>query len=198
MRNFFSNRQFRFPIEIKRLSIAPCLGADCPEASIRGLPSLRPGLVDLYKRSPQIFRDIPTRIVRFHSRKIGDVTNVIPFPILIDVLIRHLDPGNFFNKSESLKDRNGIVASAADVIDRPKTRALNELMHELGNVIGMNVIPHLLPAVPENPISSPLQIASNQVAEKPVEFDPGVIRPGQTSTAKAAGWHLKITAVLLN
>ena len=89
---------------------------------------------------------------------------MISLPILIDVFVGHPDSGNLLNERERLKDRNGIVAPATDVIDRRRTRALNELIHELDNIIGVDVVAYLFPKVPENLVGFPFQVAPDQVA----------------------------------
>src|SRR5438132_6087371 len=120
------------------------------------------------------------------------------FPILIEILVRHFDSGYFLNQSEGLKNRNRILAAAPNIINFRAARVLDELMHESHNIIRVNIVSHLFAAVSENPVFFSFEIASDEVTKKPVEFDPGMIRTGQTAASEATRWYLKIAAVLLD
>ena len=123
---------------------------------------------------------------------------MVSFPVLIEIFVRHFDSGYFLNQSEGLKNRNRILAAAPNILNFSPARLLNELMHELHNIIGMNVVPHLFAAVAKDSVFSAFEIASDEVTEEPVEFDPGMIRTGQTTASETACGHLKIPAVLLD
>src|SRR4030081_947946 len=98
---------------------------------------------------------------------------MVSFPVLIEIFVRHFDSGYFLNQREGLKNRNRILPAAPNIINFSPARLLNELMHELHNIIGMNVVPHLFAAVAKDPVFSVFEIASDEVTEEPVEFDPG-------------------------
>jgi hypothetical protein len=123
---------------------------------------------------------------------------VVTFPILVDVLVSHRFPRNPFDEFERLDDRNRVVAAAAQVVNLTDLRALNKPVHETCHIEGVNVVADLFTFVTKNLIGPALEIALDEVAEKPMHLDSGMVRPGQTAAAQAAGRHMKIAAVLLN
>src|SRR5262249_566751 len=138
----------------------------------------QPRFIDLDERGLQIFCDSPTRIILFHSRQVGNVADMLSFPVLIDIFVRHFHSGYVLNQSESFEDRNGIFAAAPNIVNRCAARVLNEQVHESHNIIGMDIIPYLFAAVSENLISLFFEITPDEVTEKPMEFDSGVVRTG--------------------
>jgi hypothetical protein len=65
--------------------------------------------MDLFKCHLQILRDIPFRIMRFHLAQVRDITDMVPFTVLIDVFIHHLLSGDGTDQFECFKDRDGII-----------------------------------------------------------------------------------------
>src|SRR5436190_11604175 len=62
----------------------------------------------------------------------------------------------------------------------------------------MNVVADLLSLVTVNAINTLLDVAPDEVTEKPVKLDTAVIRPGKAAAAQAAGLHPEIASVLLH
>ena len=62
----------------------------------------------------------------------------------------------------------------------------------------MDVVADLLALVAEHLVFAALEVAFDQVAEKSVQLDAGVIGTGKTSAAQAAGGHIEVAAVLLH
>lgn len=52
-----------------------------------------------------------------HLIEVRDVTDVVAYPVVIDVLVDLFLAGKFFSNLESFPDRAGVVATAADVVD---------------------------------------------------------------------------------
>ena len=61
-----------------------------------------PSLVNLFKGCVKRFGDLPTRVVRFEFRQIGDVADVVAGAILIYILVVHRLAGDFRNEGERL------------------------------------------------------------------------------------------------
>src|SRR6516162_7642484 len=133
-----------------------------------------------------------------YPREIGNVADMICFPVLIDVFVRHFQSRYLLNQGKSLKNRNGIFPAAAKIINRCRTRVLDELIDKLHNIVRMNVVSDLLPFVPENRVFPPFEVTPDEIAEKPVQLDSGMVWACQTATTEAAGWHSEIPAVLLH
>ena len=106
--------------------------------------------------------------------------------------------GEFFGQGESLEDGARIVASAAEVVDRGDPGGLEKLLDEAGDVMAVDVVAHLLALVAVDFVFLALQVAFDQVAEKSVQLDAGVVRPGQASAAQAAGRQAEVEAVFLD
>jgi hypothetical protein len=66
---------------------------------------LSPGIDYFNKNIPKRARDTPLRIVVLKMRKIRYVADVIPFPVLIEILVFHLFSGQFLHNIKCFKDR---------------------------------------------------------------------------------------------
>jgi hypothetical protein len=53
----------------------------------------------------------------------------------------------------------------------------------------MDVIPDLFSLVAKNAVGPVFEIALDQIAKEPVQFDPTVVRPGQAAAPQGAGGH---------
>src|SRR5437870_1745485 len=62
----------------------------------------------------------------------------------------------------------------------------------------MNIVPDLFSFVAENRVFSSFNIGFDQITQKPVQFNSGVIRARQAASTQAAGAHSKIPAVFLD
>ena len=67
-----------------------------------------------------------------------------------------------------------------------------------GDVVGVDVVAHLLAFVAEDAVLAAFEVALHQVAQEAVQLDAGVIRPGEAAAAQAAGRHAEVAAVLLH
>src|SRR4028118_888780 len=103
-----------------------------------------------------------------HLAQVGYVADMVPLPILFDVVVDHLPTRDRLYKLERLEDRDGVCPSTTYVIDFSASRITDELGHEGDHVIRVDIVPHLLALVPENGVLLSLHIAPYQVAEKAV------------------------------
>ena len=110
---------------------------------------------------------------------------MITYAILINVGVFHGFSAESRGELKRLHNGAAIVLTPAKVVHFRAARCLDEGVDESGHVLGMDVVADLFSLVPEHPVLTLLQIAPGQVAQEPVEFDPGVIGAGQTSSAQA-------------
>ena len=155
-------------------------------------------MANLFEHGFEIFSNAPFWVVRLHLAEVGDVADMVAPAVFIHVLVSHLLAGGFGDEIKSLKDGDGIFPTSSQVIHLGWTGALNELVHELDDVVGMNVIAYLLTLVAEYFVSAPFQIAEDEVTEKAMQLDPRVVRTGQASCAQTTGGHLEVPPVLLH
>src|ERR1700730_118149 len=93
-----------------------------------------PSLEDLLERCSQILTDVPLRIMLSHFCQVRDVTNMVALPVLVDVFIMHLFPGDHGDQIKSFEDGYRIFPATAEVIHFGNTRCLDEFVHEAGDV----------------------------------------------------------------
>ena len=93
---------------------------------------------------------------------------MVSFPALIDILVGHLLSRDLFDQIKRFQDRNGITATAAQVVNFGSARRMYELIHELHNVERMDIVTNLFAFITEHLIGSALEIAPDQVAEETV------------------------------
>src|SRR5262249_29303086 len=118
--------------------------------------------------------------------------------ILVHICISLAHTGNTSGQLKSLENGAGIFFAAPKVIDLSTFGIKIELVHEGSDVFGMNVISNLLPFIAINFIVSAINIAFDQVAQKAVQLNAGMLRSGETTSAKTTGRHDKVASVFLN
>jgi len=130
--------------------------------------------------------------------KVANIANVIPFPILIQILICHFAPREGFDSLKGFEDRDAIVAPAADIVDLTATGILPKPMNESGDVEGVNVVSDLFAFIAVYSVRAPLQVAFDEVTEKSVELDAAVVGPGQTAATQHAAFKSEVASILLH
>src|SRR5262249_27356216 len=160
--------------------------------------SRQPRSMNLGKDILQRFGNVPTGIMSLHFGQVADVTDVVALAVPVDVFPDHFLARHLFGKSERLKDRTTVAATTAEVVNLTAARRFDETLDETHDISGMDVVTNLLALVAINRILASLYIALNQVAKEPVQFDAGMIRPGETPAAQTASHHAEIAPILLH
>ena len=122
------------------------------------------------------------------------VTNPIPFHILVV----HLLAGDGFNHVKGFEDRARISPTAPEVVHFPRSGIVDVAFDSPGYVKAVNVIPDLFSLVSEYLVHASRHVNLDQVVEKTVQLDPGMVWPGKTSAPVADGLHTKVFSVLLD
>jgi hypothetical protein len=131
-----------------------------------------PGSYDLLDGLRQGLGDIPLRVMRFHLAQIAVITDMVSDPVLIDIGICLLSAGEGRRDIECLQYGTGVPLAAPQVVYLASAGVPVEFKNKSGDVLGMDVVPHLFSFIPEDPVFSPLQIAFDEITEKAVQFDP--------------------------
>ena len=121
--------------------------------------------------------------MRLHLSQIAVITNVVADPVLINVLGLHTSASDRFDHLEGLLNRTRVILATAEIVDFRDSRRFVELVHETRYIFGVNVVPDLFTFVSVNFVLTTLQVALDQIAEKPMEFDSGMVRAGQATSA---------------
>ena len=122
---------------------------------------------------------------------------MIPDPVLVDVGVDLLPAGELFRGGKRFEDRGAVGLAAAQIVDLAGPGRGHEGGDEPGDVEGVDIVADLLSFIAEDPVFFPFQVAFDQVAEKAVQLDPGMIRPGQAAAPQAAGRLAEVAAVFL-
>jgi len=135
--------------------------------------------------------------MRLHFTEVGDVADVVAFPVLFRIRVVHRLAGDAGYPVEGFQDGGGVVAPTANVIDLPATGSAEELLDEARHVVRMNIIADLLAFIPKDSVLTTRNIDADEVAQKTVELYSGVIGAGKAPAAQGAGRHPEVPAVLL-
>ena len=130
-------------------------------SSLRQDPCLpqpdHPPMHDFIENVIKGLRHIPVGIVSPHLAKITDVAHVVPFTGLLHIFPVHDFAGPVLDVAKRLKDGAGIVTTTATIVDLRNPWGPDELLGESGDVVGVDVISHLLALVPvDSYLSHPL------------------------------------------
>src|SRR5262249_36786110 len=142
-------------------------------------------------------REVPAGVVGFQPAQVTDVADVIADAVLVDVLERQLLPDPLLELGHRFEHRDAVVAAAAEVVDRRDARILVEGQECRADVVGVDVVAHLLALVPVHPVGPAVADALGEVREKAVQLGARVIRAGETAAAVADRRHAEVAAVLL-
>ena len=133
-----------------------------------------------------------------HFGEIGNVADVVPFPVFVDVGREHLLARKFYDPSKSLQNRAAVGTASTQVIDLARARFFKKCGYKAGYIQRVDVVPNLLAIISKDVVGLALEIAFHEVGEKAVEFDPAVVGSGETTSAEAAGFHSEVATVFLN
>ena len=141
---------------------------------------------------------IPGRIVGAHFGEIGNVADVVPFPVFIDVGGEHFLSRQFFDSGKGFQDGAAIGTASAQVINLARAWFFKKCGDKAGHIVRVDVVPDLLALVSVHVVGLALEIAFHEVGEKAVELDPAMVGPGEATSAEAAGFHSEVATILLN
>ena len=104
---------------------------------------------------------------------------------------------HLLSQSNALQDRAIAVTGAADVVHRGDPRVLEELPKGIHQIVGMNVVPNLFPAITVDCVGTPNRDALYKICQETMQFCSGMSRTGQASRSECRRLHAKVTAILL-
>ena len=115
--------------------------------------------------------------MRFDLPQIAVVTDMVANAIFIDIGVTLGDSREFLNGSESFEDRAGVFLPATQVVHLSDARILAESQDHCGHILGVDIVANLLAFVAKNLVLPLFNVAPDQVTQKAVQLDAGVIRP---------------------
>ena len=133
-----------------------------------------------------------------HFGEIGNIADVVPFPVFIHVGGEHFLSRQFFDSGKSLQNGAAVGTASTQVIDLARARFFKKCGDKASYIQRVDIVPNLLALVSVHVVGLALEIAFHEVGEKAVELDPAVIGPSETPPAEAAGFHSEVAPVLLN
>src|SRR6185436_18532245 len=142
--------------------------------------------------------EVPGRIVRPHLREVRDVADVVALAVLVDVVVLHRLTGEVLHPLERLENGAGIGPAPAEVVDLPGARVLDERLDEPGDIVRVDVVPHLFAFVAEHVVAAAAEVHLDQVVQEPVQLHARVIRACEAAATQAARVHAEVPAVLLH
>jgi hypothetical protein len=131
----------------------------------------RPGSGDFRNGLFQGLGDPPSGIMSFHLPEVAVIANVISNSIVLDVRPDLIASGTLGGQIECFQYRAGILESTSQVIYLATTRIPRKLKHELGDILGMDVIADLFAFVAIYLVFLGRYIAANQVTQESVQFN---------------------------
>src|SRR5579864_8409737 len=146
----------------------------------------------------QSLGDFPSRIVSLHFRQVAVVADMIADAVLIHIAPIHEVAGDLLSSSKSFENRAGVALAATQVVHLRHARRLPELEHEARHIFGVDIISHLFSLVAVNLIFPAFDVTLDEITQKAMQLDAGVIRPGEASPAQTTGGHIEVAAVFLN
>src|ERR1019366_4792032 len=94
--------------------------------------------------------DLPSWVVVHQLPQIGDVTNVIATPVLVDVDGLESAPAKLLDEPCRLDQRDAVVATASQVVDLAGSRILVKPVDRAAHIPRVDVVANLLPLVSED------------------------------------------------
>src|ERR1022692_113303 len=84
---------------------------------------------------------------------------------------------------DGLQNRNTVAPPAAQVVDLSRTRRLIEFQKQVGHVVRVNLVADLLSFVAVHLVLLPGHGADDDIRQIAVQFDGGMLRPGEAPAA---------------
>ena len=98
--------------------------------------------------------------------------------VSIDIFIRHFPAGNFGNEIKRLQNRYRVFPATSKIVNLSNPRLANEFIDKPGNIERMNIISNLFSFITKDLVGFFLEIALDEITEKSVQFDTGMVRSG--------------------
>jgi len=98
-----------------------------------------------------------------HFGEIGNIADVIPFPIFVDVGGEHFLARQFFNSSKGLQDRAAVGTASAEIIDFARAWVFKKRGDKASHIERVDVVPDLLALVSVHVVGLALEIAFHEV-----------------------------------
>ena len=136
--------------------------------------------------------------MRAHFGEIGNVADMIPFPVFIDVGGEHFLAREFFDSSKGFKNGAAVASASAEIIDLARAWFFKKCSDKASDIERVDVVPDLLALVSVHVVGLALEIAFHEVGEKAVELDSAMVGAGETTATEAAGFHSKVAPIFLN
>jgi len=136
--------------------------------------------------------------MRLHLAQVAVVADVVADAVLLHVLPFH-GPASFpLGYLKCFQNGTGILFAAAKVVNLGHPGGFPEFEHKMRDVMGMNVVAHLLALVAVDFVFASFQVALDEVTQEPMELDSRVIGTGQATAAQTARGHPKVMTVFLH
>src|SRR5689334_15285154 len=120
------------------------------------------------------------------------IADVIASSMLFNVNKFLLYPRNILRQIECLQDRTGVLFAPAKIVNFRASRRQVELVDKRSHVLRMNVVAHLFSLITVNVVLPAFDVAFDEVTEKSMQLDAGMLRSRQAASAKTTGRHSEI------
>src|SRR3954467_11864505 len=107
---------------------------------------------------------------------------MIAAAMLIEILISHFLSGNPPGGLKSLENRAGVFFTAAQIVDFSDSGRRRKPVNERRDVECVDIVTDLLAFVSVDLVDALFEIAFDEVAQKAVQLNTGVVRTGQAAT----------------
>ena len=118
--------------------------------------------------------------------------------VLVDVLENLFFTGEAFGGLKRFEDRARILFASSEVVDFCYARSFYKFPNESGDIFAVDIVTYLFPFVAKYLVFAGFEIAFDEVAQEPMDFDAGVVGTGEATTTQAAGRHVEIPAIFLD
>jgi len=152
---------------------------------------------DLAENFVEADGDGPVGIVGFEFGEIGDVTDVVAFAILVDILPIELFAGNLLDFGDGFEHGDAVLSPTTHVVDLAGPRISGKFFDGADDVVAVNVVADLLRLVTEDGVGAADERDLYEIRKKTVKLDAGVRRPGQTAAAENTDIHAEVAAIFL-
>ena len=160
--------------------------------------TLDESLIDLSQDIFDAILEIPFRVMGFKFADVADPPDMVPDPVVVAVVIRQFLSRDFLAKTYGFEDGAVRIPRTASIVNFSRARGLIEMPEHIDEIIGVNVVPHLLPHVPMDRILIPGYRAFHEVSKKSMELCSTVTRTGQASSPEGSGFQTIIFSVFLH